>query len=127
MISTDQVKTLKDTLNGIDFEPDDQVLVLSPNKWSPQAKKEDFSSVPNFLSLLFDDILIRVPTHELYVPHRKITEDDLLKIAGPHVKPIDLPLILKTDAVVRWFGWPANTLLLVERPGMLAFRRVVDP
>jgi hypothetical protein len=65
MISTDQVKALKDTLNSIHFDDKDQVLVLSPNKWSPQAKKEDFSLMPNFLSLLFDDILVRVPTHEL--------------------------------------------------------------
>ena len=65
MISTDQVKALKETLDHLPLEDKDQVLVLSPNKWSPQAKKEDFSSVPNFLSLLFDDIFIRVPTHEM--------------------------------------------------------------
>ena len=65
MISTDQIKALKEKLNALHLRQSDCLLILSPNKWSPQAKKEDLSELPNVICLLFDDLMIRVPCHEL--------------------------------------------------------------
>lgn len=76
MISTDQVKAIKDTFRQLGL-CEEEMLLLSPNKWSAQAKKEDFSDWPNLVNVLFDDILFRIPEHEMYVPHVPIREEEL--------------------------------------------------
>jgi hypothetical protein len=64
MISTDQVKAIKETFRNLGL-CEEEILLLSPNKWSAQAKKEDFSDWPNLVNVLFDEVLFRIPEHEM--------------------------------------------------------------
>ena len=126
MVSTDQVKALKTKMNDLEeVGTKNSFIVISPSKWSPQAKKEDFTMFSDVTYFQYEDLSIRIPTHELYVPHVPITLDDLRQKASPYIEEHDLPLIRKTDPVVRWFGFPVGTILEIQRPGFLAYRRVV--
>jgi hypothetical protein len=63
MISTDQIKALKETIKNHHLKLQDQVIIVSPNKWSPQAKKEPFE-FENITVFFFDQLWIRIPEHE---------------------------------------------------------------
>lgn len=126
MTSTDQVKALKNKMTDLGSSGlTDHFVVISPSKWSPQAKKEDLSMFPNTTFFQYEDLLIRVPKHELYVPHVVIQEADLKQQVSPYLDAVDLPMIRKSDPVVRWFGFPVGSILHVQRPGFSAYRRIV--
>jgi DNA-directed RNA polymerase subunit H (RpoH/RPB5) len=116
MISTEQVKYLCDVM-----DPDDINLVLSPNKLSPQARKE----MPKHAELfLFEDLFIDLPRHSLCVHHEVITIEKLRTVLGETMQPTDLPLLLKSDPMVRWYGWPKGTIIFLKNPVMNSFRIV---
>ena len=116
MISTEQVKYLCDVM-----DPDDINLVLSPNKLSPQARKE----MPKHAELfLFEDLFIDLPRHSLCVQHDVITIEKLRTVLGETMQSTDLPLLLKSDPMVRWYGWPKGTIVFLKNPVMNSFRIV---
>lgn len=135
MISTDQVKNMHGRIEADGSLSDGrgadcvtnraagpQNIVLSPSKLSPQAKKDPL----NAELFLFDDLLIDLPRHELVVPHRVVSEAHVRAALGLAVNVKDLPVLLKTDAVARWYGWPVGTLVYVENPEVPTYRIVTD-
>ena len=119
MISTDQVKALAELLEEHDAT---EHVVLSPNKLSPQAKREALVGAQVFL---FEDLLIDLPRHELVPEHRVVDLATAQSIMGPGLKPHDLPLLPTTDAVARWWNYQPGTIVLVNNPTMPTFRYVV--
>lgn len=65
----------------------------------------------------FIDLVIRIPEHESFVPHSVVTLEEIQNHVGNSLQAEDLPLILLTDPIVRWFGWLPGTLLRIDRPG----------
>lgn len=116
MISTDQVKTMNDMVR---HKPGTHI-VLSPNKLSPQAKKER-SDAQVFL---FDDLMINLPKHELVPKHIPVTKDHVLAVLGSVLNVNDLPVLLKTDPIVRWYNFKKGTLVKIENPMMPSYRIV---
>jgi DNA-directed RNA polymerase subunit H (RpoH/RPB5) len=104
MISTDQIKSVLQDYPG-------PKIVIVPFKLSPQAKKEAGSVV----IFTFDQLLINIPKHTLYVPH----------VLTTHPEPEALPQILESDPVVRWFGFPKGSVLRIERTDAPMYRIVV--
>jgi len=119
MISTDQIKYLQDLIENLkgSFEH----LLVSPNKLSPQAKKELQGNIQLFL---FDDLLIRLPKHELAIEHIPVTEDYLKSILGHTIQKTDLPILPVEDPMVKWYAWPKGTILFLKNPVMPSFRIV---
>lgn len=128
MISTDQVKALQDLLCSAGAATGSTVghtvehIVLSPTKLSPQAKKERLDAE----LFLFDELLIDIPRHELVVPHRVVTETAVKSVLGTTLKTSDLPVMLRTDAMARWYNWPIGTLVFLDNPEVPSYRIVSD-
>ena len=85
MISTDQVKTMNDAIR---LKTASCHVVLSPNKLSPQAKKESCDATV----FLFDDLLIDLPRHELVPRHSVVSEAYVKKVLGEALRLADLPV-----------------------------------
>lgn len=117
MISTDQVKAMAQLIEEDAFEVR---IVLCPNKLSPQAKKEHLDAE----LFLFSEMTIELPKHELVPKHTVVSEAFVKERLGQSLDVRDLPRVPRTDAVARWFGWPAGTLLRIENPVMPTFRIV---
>jgi hypothetical protein len=120
MISTDQVKYMQEQIRNECLEGRISVIVVSPNKLSPQAKKEYLQAE----LFLFDDLLFNLPKHEYYIPHRQVTKEHVYSVLGSKLQLSDLPVLPKSDPVARWFGWPSETLVFVDNPCMPTFRIV---
>jgi len=115
MISTDQIKSIQDQARGPGHH-----VVLSPNKLSPQAKKELVLEL-----FLFDELMIELPKHELVMKHTVVSEAEVKSYLGPSLHVKDLPVLPTSDPVARWFGFKAGTLLQIENPVMPSWRIVV--
>ena len=120
MISTDQVKALQELFFAV--ETSVEHLVLSPTKLSPQAKKERLDAE----LFLFDELLIDIPRHELVVPHKVVSEADVKSVLGTALKTSDLPVMLRSDAMARWYNWPIGTLVFIDNPEVPSYRIVSD-
>lgn len=123
MISTDQVKAMQEVIKTIE----DRVLVVAPNKLSPQAKKEKLMG-PNDEPVdifIFDDLLIDLPRHEMVNKHTRIDVSQLQKILGATLNPSDLPQLPTSDPISRWYGFVKGQIVHVENPVMPTFRIVV--
>lgn len=117
MISTDQVKNMQDLIkaNGIK-----KAIVISPNKLSPQAKKETLSAE----IFSFDDLIVDLPRHDLVLKHSIITAQDLYAYLGRKMNVTDLPVLPISDPVCRWFGFQPGQIVFIENPLMPSFRIV---
>lgn len=115
MISTDQIKSLADQLSD-----DEDSIVLSPFKLSPQAKKESL----NAEIFLFDDLLIRLPEHDLVVKHTKITVEDARCVLGQSFDPTHLPILPANDPIARWYKFDKGSIIYIQNPVMPTFRIV---
>jgi len=122
MISTDQVKSLLDQIEGT--EELDMHIIMSPNKLSPQAKKELGNTDRTIQLFHFDDLCIDLPRHELVLAHKVVSETYLKSILGPTVSAKDLPVLPKEDPVARWYNFTPNSIIFVDNPVMPTFRIV---
>ena len=115
MISTDQIKSIADQLSD-----DEDSIVLSPFKLSPQAKKESL----NAEIFLFDDLLIRLPEHDLVVKHSKISLEQAQSVLGLSFDPQHLPVLPSSDPVARWYKFEKGSIVYIQNPVMPTFRLV---
>jgi len=117
MISTDQVKLMQDIISG-NLQNDH--IVLSPNKLSPQAKKETIQAEV----FLFDDLLIDLPRHNLVLPHRVIDRKTAKEILGPTIRLEDLPILELADPIARWYKFAPGSVIFIDNPVMPCWRIV---
>lgn len=103
MMSTDQIK------HALEKHGRDIVLIV-PFKPSAMARKE----VIGVELFTFDDLAINIPEHILYIPH---TLDE-------HPDATQLPRIASSDPVVRWFGFPQDSVVRIDRPDGPTYRYV---
>lgn len=121
MISTDQIKALGELINGPVGPGGPGHIVLSPNKLSPQAKREYLCAE----LFLFDELMIDLPRHELVVRHKPITQEEAKSILGPSLLVSDLPRLPMTDPMARWHGFQAGQVVFIDNPSLPSFRVVV--
>jgi hypothetical protein len=103
MMSTDQIKCALEK-HGRD------IVLIVPFKPSAMARKE----VVGVELFTFDDLAINIPEHVLYVAH---TLDE-------HPDATQLPRISLTDPVVRWFAFPQDSVVRIDRPDGPTYRYV---
>jgi DNA-directed RNA polymerase subunit H (RpoH/RPB5) len=120
MISTDQIKEVLDKypINT----PNQDLIVILPFKLSPQAKKETLKSTAEIVT--FEDLVYDIPRHKLYMPHELVTVNEFNECTGFRQRPQDLPRLLTTDAVSRWFGFKVGSIVKIHRPEGYVFRYV---
>ena len=119
MISTDQIKALMDL---IEADGNTEHIVISPNKLSPQAKREVVDGIQIFL---FEDLFIDLPRHELVPKHVPVALEKARHVLGSSLLDSDLPLLPTTDPIARWYRWAPGTIVFVDNPTMPSFRYVV--
>lgn len=107
--------------NGI-ARPKHTRLFLSPNKLSPQSKKELCNSIELFL---FDDLLIWLTRHNLYSPHIPVSLTQVRQYLGSKLDPNDLPKLPVHDVIAKWFQFEVGTIVFVDIPTMPTWRIVV--
>jgi DNA-directed RNA polymerase subunit H (RpoH/RPB5) len=116
MISTEQIKYLCDVMHTSNHN-----IVLSPNKLSPQARKE----FPKWAELfLFDNLFIDLPRHVLSVKHEVVSLQQAQSVLGETLKASDLPSLLSSDPMVRWHNWSPGLIVFLRNPVMNSFRVV---
>lgn len=113
MISTDQIKQI------LCFS--DAIVVL-PFKMSPQAKKEANKSTLEIFT--FEDLIFDIPRHCMYMPHKLVSLETFNDATGKQQRPQDLPKMLKSDAVARWFGFRGPCVIQIDRPEGILFRYI---
>lgn len=118
MISTDQIKEVLDKYNTIQ----DSLIVILPFKLSPQAKKETLKSTAEIFT--FEDLVYDIPRHKLYMLHEIVSLQEFQECTGFRQRPQDLPRLLPTDAVGRWFGFRIGSIVKIHRPEGYVFRYV---
>jgi hypothetical protein len=119
MISTDQVKHLQDCINK---QQEGQHVILSPNKLSPQAKKE----ASKLTIFLFDELMIDLPRHNLVLPHRVVSLERCRELLGEKLDPKDLPCLPKQDSLSRWYNFDVGSIVFIDNPCMPSWRIVTD-
>jgi len=117
MISTDQMKAINELIDAHDA---DRHVVLSPNKLSPQAKKE---AIRGDL-FLFDELMVDLPRHELVVQHSIVTMEAVKNVLGQSLNVQDLPILPMSDPVARWYAFPKGSIVYVNNPSIKTFRYV---
>lgn len=115
MISTDQIKEIMNL--------EISCIVVLPFKMSPQAKKES-QKVTNIELFTFEELIIDIPRHFMYMKHTLVSEQDFMRKTGKQQRPQDLPKMLRTDAVAKWFGFQSGSILEIERPEGKIFRYI---
>jgi DNA-directed RNA polymerase subunit H (RpoH/RPB5) len=117
MVSTDQMKAVSELIEAHDA---DKHIVLSPNKLSPQAKKEYIRAE----LFLFDDLMIDLPRHELVVKHTLVSHEEVKNVLGHSLNVHDLPRLPSNDPVARWYAFPKGSVVYVDNPSIKTFRIV---
>jgi len=117
MISTDQVKMMQDIIGASTCK---NHIVLSPNKLSPQAKKEPLDAE----LFLFDDLLIDLPRHNLVLHHKVVDAKTAKELLGPTIRLDDLPILELTDPVTRWYKFQKDSVVFIDNPVMPCWRIV---
>jgi DNA-directed RNA polymerase subunit H (RpoH/RPB5) len=118
MTSTDQIKAVNE---DIDKCLSDYNIIICASKCSPQAKKEVSSKAQLFI---FDELLIDLPRHILVSRHSIVSEAEAKKYLGLSFEPKDLPRILITDPVAKWYNWSINQIVFIDNPVMPKFKIV---
>lgn len=118
MVSTDQMKAINELIEHHDA---DKHIVISPNKLSPQAKKEYLRAE----IFLFDELMIDLPRHEMVYKHSLVSEDTVKSVLGLALNISDLPRLPITDPVAKWYAFPVGSVVFVDNPSIKTFRIVV--
>lgn len=117
MVSTDQIKAMHPLLAA---SAASEHVIISPNKLSPQAKRE------NIQVMAFDDLLIDLPRHCLALPHKVVSLQQMRSVLGAAVDPSQLPWLPKNDPMARWLGLQPGQVVFIDRPDLPSFRVVTS-
>ena len=117
MTSTDQIKAVNEEIEKCSSNYN---IIVCASKCSPQAKKEVSSKAQLFI---FDELLIDLPRHILVSRHSIVEASEAKKYLGSF-DPKDLPRILLTDPVAKWYNWSINQIVFIDNPIMPKFKIV---
>ena len=92
---------------------------------APQAL-ENMKSHSAFKIELFEyqKLLFDPTNHEIVPLHVCLTKEEISKEL-PNMKVSDLPHILKTDAIIRFYGWEKGNVVRIHRKESLYYRLIV--
>lgn len=118
MTSTDQIKAINEE---IEKNSSTYNIILCASKCSPQAKKEVSIRAQLFI---FDELLIDLPRHILVSKHTVVDPIKAKEYLGKSFDPKDLPRILLSDPIVKWYNYKLNDIIFIDNPIMPKFKIV---
>jgi DNA-directed RNA polymerase subunit H (RpoH/RPB5) len=118
MTSTDQIKAVNEE---IEKNSSTYNIILCASKCSPQAKKEVSVKAQLFI---FDELLIDLPRHILVSKHTVVQPEKAKEYLGQSFEPKDLPRILLSDPIVKWYNYKLNDIIFIDNPSMPKFKIV---
>ncbi|KPA78559.1 putative DNA-directed RNA polymerases II [Leptomonas pyrrhocoris] len=132
-LSSEVVKKIaEDALN----ESYQRVIFVSPSKPNPIVRKTMDTYNRSEQDLRFelfeeDELSVNITHHELVPKHTPLSEEELKEVLHAHaLELVQLPRILSTDPVARYYGLERGQVVRIERKSMSAglyatYRQVV--
>ena len=98
--------------------PETQLVVISLDGPTPFCKKEIGESLAiNFF--MIKELTYNVTRHVLVPPHRRLTDAETERMLTTYsALPSQLPLLLMNDPVRRYYNWPPDAIIEIDRTGM---------
>lgn len=98
-------------------------LIISPNKMSPDAKKE--FDVPRLNIMFHDFLFFPVGRHCMVPKHTALTEDEKTKFLKERkIELFQLPELKIDDPVSKYYGFKLHDIIQIDRPSWTVFRVV---
>ncbi|QHO04746.1 hypothetical protein S245_072121 [Arachis hypogaea] len=103
----------KGKLNGL--------LVIVQSKMTSYAKKELMESYPSKVEIFeITDLLVNMAKHLLQPKYEVLTADEKQALLMKHnLEEKQLPLMLKTEAIARYYGWEKGQVVKITHTGGL--------
>ena len=98
------------------------ILMNQPLSSKADSTLKEIMMPYNFQIFLKEELYIRPPDHFLVPKHIEMTQDEkavFLK-ENPNINPANLPMIKKTDAVVKYYNWKLGTIVKIERESIFS-------
>jgi DNA-directed RNA polymerase subunit H (RpoH/RPB5) len=103
------------------------IIIINGNSSNLLKDLLDLLPTEFYSKVFFADELKICPMDNILVPtHRLATEEEIRNLHKRHILLNTLPIILISDKVARWYGWKVKTIIAIERPDGIYFRRVVS-
>ena len=118
------VNTLRDIISACESSGMTR-LVLVYNDSITASANNTLKSVTTVSVEMFciDEPMYNPTTHRLASKHERISEDEAKDIKKKYGK--DLPILLRTDKMVRWYNFKSGEIIKVSRPSGHIMYRIV--
>ncbi len=98
-------------------------IIIYKDKITPSAKKIIDISEFEIEVFTYDEMSINITNHKYYFPHIKINDQEKKELLDKYGK--HLPIILKTDPVVRYLNFKKGDILKIIRKDNFIHYRLV--
>ncbi len=118
------VNTLRDIISACESSGMER-LILVYNDSITASANNTLKSVTTVAVEVFciDELMYNPTMHRLASKHEKIDDDEATVIKTKYGK--DLPILLRTDKMSRWYNFKAGDVIKVSRPGGHIIYRLV--
>ena len=117
------IHSLKLYLKIMDENQIRHCLIIYKEKLTPSAKKIIEISEFEIEVFTHDEMSINITNHKYYFPHIKINDQEKKQLLDKYGK--HLPIILKTDSVVRYLNFKKGDILKIIRKDDFIYYRLV--
>jgi len=112
------------------------VIIISSGKMSTKiAQHVDILEQLNYQHFTYQELMYDPTHHFLYVPHTRLrSKEEKAFFASTKIQASQLPTLLSSDAIVKYHGWPVNSVIRIQRTSIVGtlsaesvfYRRVVQ-
>jgi DNA-directed RNA polymerase subunit H (RpoH/RPB5) len=120
MVSSAQVRKCME-----DCPPHTRLILVLPNKLSPDARKTVAAHAERVQALLCESLFIPLGRHVHVPPHARLTEAEAAEFeAARSLQRYQLPVLLLKDPVSQYYGYAEGDIVRIQRPSGAFYRTV---
>jgi len=120
MVSSAQVRKCME-----DCPPHACLILILPNKLSPDARKTVAAHAANVQALLCESLFIPLGRHVHVPPHAKLSDAEAAQFeTARSLQRYQLPVLLLKDPVAQYYGFAEGDIVRVQRPAGAFYRTV---
>ena len=120
MVSSAQVRKCME-----DCPPQACLLLVLPNKLSPDARKTVAAHAERVQALLCESLFIPLGRHVHVPAHSKLSESEAAEFeAARSLQRFQLPVLLLKDPVSQYYGFAEGDIVRIQRPSGAFYRTV---
>lgn len=118
------VNTLRDIISACESSGMERLILVYNDNITASANNT-LKSVTTVAVEVFciDELMYNPSTHRLASKHEKVDEEEASVIKSKYGK--DLPILLRTDKMARWYNFKSGDVIKVSRPGGHIIYRLV--